>query len=433
MSLFDTLRTGASGLGVAGTNLGVIGDNIANVNTTGFKRSTASFAEQLSLDVGTLGGRAQMGQGALPASIRQNFAQGGFQGTGSALDVAINGSGFFVVHDGSRPMYTRDGSFVLDSQGYVTTTGGLRVQGYNADGEGLSNSVGDLQLDLGPSDPRATGQITMDMVLSPSASTEDDFSSLVLDGTSGATMSEATAAADFTTSVSVYDSLGNPHDVVVAFERTADSEWAWTAMIPGGDTTAGEGDHALAISSGTLKFDEDGNLSRMTQDEVNTSWKWPGARPYSFDMNVGQGQRDGSVRMQNEAEMSSVSAVSQDGWSVGTVAEVAVDATGTVIARYSNGEEADIGQLTMANFSAEGGLLRAGGNMYVATTASGDPALGAAGESGRGEVMGYALEMSNVDLEAEFIAMIQAQRSYQANAGLIKTADETLQELVNLV
>jgi flagellar hook protein FlgE len=433
MSLFDTLRTGASGLGVAGTNLGVIGDNIANVNTTGFKRSTASFAEQLSLDVGTLGGRAQMGQGALPASIRQNFSQGGFKGTGSALDVAINGSGFFVVNDGSRAMYTRDGSFVLDAEGFVTTTGGLRVQGYNADGDNLSNSIDDLHLDLGPSDPRATSEITLDMVLSPSASTDDDFSSLVLDGVSGATMSEATAAADFTTSVSVYDSLGNPHDVVVSFERSADSKWTWTAMVAGGDTSQGEGDHAKAIANGTLSFDEDGKLNRMTTETVDTSWKWPGARPYSFDMNLGQGKAAGSVRMQNEAEMSSVSAVSQDGWSVGTVAEVAVDAGGEVVARYSNGEEAVLGQLAMANFSAEGGLLRAGGNMYVATTASGDAALGAAGESGRGEVMGYALELSNVDLEAEFIAMIQAQRSYQANAGLIKTADETLQELVNLV
>jgi flagellar hook protein FlgE len=231
----------------------------------------------------------------------------------------------------------------------------------------------------------------------------------------------------------VYDSLGNPHDVVVAFERVGESDWKWSAVVPAGETNAGEGDAALEIASGDLTFDEDGKLASSTQSAGSKSWKWLGAKSFAFDLNLGGGDAPGGVRMQNDSETSSVTSLTQDGASVGSLAGLSVDDTGSIIAQYTNGDEAVLGQLALATFSAEGGLVRTGGNMYAASPASGEPAVGAPGVSGRGSVVGYALERSNVDLEDEFVSMIQAQRSYQANAGIIRTADETLQELVNLV
>jgi flagellar hook protein FlgE len=434
MGLFDTLRTGASGLGVAGANLAVIGDNIANMNTTGFKKSNASFADQLPLKMGTLGGMVALGQGAVPADVRTSFSQGGLMNTGSALDVALTGSGFFMVNQGDQTMYTRDGSFQLDDNGYLMTSTGFNVQGYSAQGGQVSPTLSDMRIDMGPSDPKATTEVTMDMVLSPTADLEDNLTGLRMDGSAGAaTVADVSAAADFTTSATVYDSLGNPHDVVVAFERVGESDWKWSAVVPAGETNVGEGDAALEIASGELAFDGDGKLASSTQSKGSKSWKWPGAKSFSFDLNLGGKDAPGGVRMQNDSETSSVTSLTQDGASVGSIAGLSVDDTGSIIAQYTNGDEAVLGQLALANFSAEGGLVRTGGNMYAASPASGEPAVGAPGVSGRGSVVGYALERSNVDLEAEFVSMIQAQRSYQANAGIIRTADETLQELVNLV
>jgi flagellar hook protein FlgE len=440
MSLFNTLRTGASGLAVSGISLGVIGDNIANLNTTGFKRGTANFADAFPNQVGSMAGPATIGSGAINGAINTTFAQGSLLGTGSSLDVAITGQGFYQLSHGDEDFYTRDGSFGLDKDGYLVSMGGLRVQGYPADETGLVSSVlGDMLLDTSPTPPRETSEVTMDLILDPEADfATTPYAALTLDGSAGAaTVSAASDEADYSTSVTVYDSLGRAHDVVINFERTADDAWTWSAIIDGGETDIGVAGAAFEISSGTLSFDTDGNLSTFTGAPTGTAWEWPGADTFEFNYNLGLDAAglpiEGSVRQQENDGGSTVTAVRQDGFSVGTVTEIAVDETGTLIARFNNGEEKVLGQLALAMFPAEGGLDRAGGNLYQETIDSGEPALGAAGTGGRGTTTGYALERSNVDLEGEFVGMITAQRSYQANAGVIRTADETLQELVNLV
>lgn len=441
MSLFSTLQTGASGLGASGRSLGVIGDNIANLNTVGYKRNRASFADMLPEGVSGLGGPSQMGRGVTTVGIGSQFTQGTLESTGNPLDMALAGGGFFQVAnaDGNH-LYTRDGSFGLDEQGYVVTGTGLRVQGYNGTPDGtISPVIGDLRLADNPVPPNATSQIALDIVLDPATSNGVDYSAFTLDGTTS-TIDEASEAADFTTSITVYDSLGRAHDVVVNFEQNpADpSEWDYSVVIDGSETdVAGaiEGG-ALEIGSGTLSFNTDGELVGNTYAAVG-GWTWPGSSAFdpeiALGLTPGGAPSEGSIINSGAGTGNTLSSISQDGYSVGNLVSVAVDPEGVVVGRYSNGEEIPLGQVAVALFDAEAGLERLGGNLYQETRASGDPALGRAGAGGRGDVVGFALERSNVDLEDEFVDMIRAQRSFQANAGVIRTADETLQELVNLV
>ena len=441
MSLFSTLQTGASGLGVSGQSLGVIGDNIANLNTVGYKRNRASFADMLPENVAGLGGGSQLGRGVTNVGIASQFTQGSLESTGSPLDVALSGGGWFQVKDANgQPLYTRDGTFGLDEEGYVVTRTGLRVQGYNAIDNSISAVVGDLRLEDNPVPPQPTSSIALDVVLDPTTSNGVDYSALVLDGVA-TTLSDASDAADFTTSITVYDSLGRAHDVVVNFEQDPanPSSWNYSVVIDGGETdVAGAvAGAAFEIGSGTLTFDASGNLSANAYTPTTTAWTWPGSEAFAPTIDLGLdplgNTTEGSILNSGAGTGNTLSAISQNGFSVGNLASIAVDEEGVVMGRYTNGEEIPLGQLAVALFEAESGLQRLGGNLYRASRESGDPAIGRAGAGGRGSVVGYALERSNVDLEDEFVDMIRAQRSFQANAGVIRTADETLQELVNLV
>jgi flagellar hook protein FlgE len=452
MSLFNTLNTGASGLSASGLGLSVIGDNIANLNSFGFKRTRASFADVFPSSVGTLGGVKKMGNGATTSNVSTMFEQGMLSGTGSALDVALTGQGFFQVGDGQQNYYTRDGSFTLDNSDYLVTAGGLRVQGYQATNGVIGNTVGDIQLDTGAFPPQASSEITIDAVFGTSVDFDpalptQDYEAIMgsLDGITN-DLNTASDLADFSTSLTVYDSMGRPHDVVVNFEQISENpapggtDWVYSVVIDGGETDVAGAlpGMALQIESGTLSFDQFGELTNQVADPSLAGWTWPGADPFSpaidFGFDAITGLSDGSLLVGGEDPgLSSVTAISQDGFSVGSLTSLVVDPDGTVRGQYTNGEERALGQVGIATFGAEGGLERLGSNLFQATLASGDPAMGAAGSGSRGSVNGYALERSNVDLEDEFVAMIQTQRSYQANAGVVRTADETLQELVNLV
>ena len=264
MSLFNTLQTGQSGLSVSGTGLAVIGDNIANLNSTGFKRNRATFADAFPNTVGTLGGIQKLGRGAVNARINTEFEQGMLQGTGSALDVAITGVGFFQVQSGNQNYYTRDGSFLLDNEGYMVTAQGMNLQGNNAVDGLLGGQIEDIQLDLGPFSPKATTEITLDSQLYPF----QDFDPLAidyqpiqatLDGLT-TTMEEAASLADFSTSITVYDSLGRPHDVVLNFEQVAEdpvtqqTTWIYSAIVDAGETELpGGGSGTVRLPGGRVR------------------------------------------------------------------------------------------------------------------------------------------------------------------------------------
>jgi flagellar hook protein FlgE len=448
MSLFNTLATGASGLSATGAGLAVIGDNIANMNTNGYKKGRAQFEDMLPQSVGTRNGISMMGRGVSVGGIGVMHLGGALKPSGSALDMAISGTGFYEVSDGENYSYTRDGSFHVDKDNYLVNNQGMRVQGYGVVDGTVVTQVNDLQLDMGPISQSETTSLTLDATLSAEAeylsatgATVTPYAGLTLDGSAaGASIKEASDAADYSTSVTVYDSLGLPRDVTVFFERTGTNNWSWSAVTDGGAiegaTVPDDEGQAFEVSSGTLEFDGDGKLTSMTEVATGTAWNWPGAEPFSFNLELGLDPTsgdpiDGQIKMVGSDSFTTT--IAQDGYPLSNITNVQVDRDGSIMASYYNGEQRKLGQVGVAIFPSQEGLRRAGGNLFVPTRESGTSALGPAGKGGRGDIIGYATEGSNVDMEEEFVGMIQTQRTYQANAGVIRSSDSSLQVLVNLV
>lgn len=446
MSLFSTLNTGASGLGAASVGLGVAGDNIANIGTTGYKQTRATFADFLPRDVHGLGGPGQIGSGAATNRVATLFGQGTIETSDSALDMAINGGGFFVLNDGQQSFYTRNGEVYLDDAGYVVGAGGYRLQGYNATDGALSPVVGDLQVDQSILRGEATSEITLELTLSAETEVGTDLAAIDLYGTgTGAnTLAEAGDAADFSTSVTVYDSLGVGHEVTVLFERSGTNDWTWRAVADASEVTDSTGTafssdegYGFEIASGTVSFDTDGAVSGFTQTDTSgsTAWTFAGASSQDFVFDLGMDatgtETEGAVLMAGSE--SSVTSVIQDGMANGELTSLSVESDGTIVGSYTNGEELTLGRVALATFNSESGLDRVGGTLFAETPASGEPAIGIAGTGGRGAISGSALEKSNVELEDQFVAMITSQRAYQASAKVITAADESLQTLVQLL
>lgn len=445
LSLFSTLNTAASGLGVSSSSLSVIGDNIANMNTTGFKSTRSEFADYLPQDVFGLAGPSQLGKGAGVNNLQTMFGQGALDTSQNPLDMAISGDGFFVVSDGVADMYTRAGEFYLDDQGYVVTAQGANLQGYNVDATGtLGKTMGDLQLDLDPVQPAATTTITLTATLDADTAVTGGVGALVLDGTAAAdTLEDAANAADFATSVTTYDSLGVAHEVTVLWEYAGANTWNWYAVVDAGELDsaalagAGVAGNAFEIANGTATFDGAGQLNAFTETQTSATdpWAFNGANANDINFLMGLDTAgvatDGRVRML--AGTSAVSGIAQDGYPPGDLVGLSTETDGTITGRYSNGQEYVMGQVVVARFAANAELERIGNTLFRETIGSGNPAIGVAGTGGRGVVAGNSLEQSNVDLEAEFVNMITSQRSYQANARMIDTANSTLQELVQLV
>ena len=446
MSLFTTLGVGASGLNVASVGLGVAGDNIANIGTTGYKQTRATFADFMPQNVFGLGGVSQLGTGAVTNYLSTQFGQGSIASSDSALDMAIGGNGFFVVNSGDTSYYTRNGEFYLDNEGFITTADGLLLQGYGATDGAVSGSLGDMQIDETLLTAVATTTIVSDASLSAETVVGTDLAIIDLFGTGVGTntLTEAGDAADFTMGMTVYDSLGVAHEVTVLFERSGTSDWIWRAVTDATEVYDSTGtafsttaDSGFELASGTMTFDTSGVISAFTQTDTSTAtpWTFQGAAAqavaFDFGMDAAGVVTDGAVNMAGDE--SSVQALSQDGRSTGVLSSLAVSEDGTITGSYTNGELLVLGQVALATFTAESGLVRTGGTLFAASSDAGQPAIGAAGSGNRGSISGSALESSNVELETEFVNMITAQRMYQANAKVISAADASLQTLVSVV
>lgn len=443
MSLFSTLHTGASGLGVSSTYLSVVGDNIANINTTGFKQGRASFADFLPQEVFGLGGSAQVGSGAATSSVATLFGQGTLESTDSATDMAISGNGFFVVSDGQQDYYTRNGTFGLDDEGFLVDANGYHVQGYSVDAGSLSSLVGDIQIDSAAVAGTESSTVTLQAVLSAEEDISDDLTAMDFYGTgTGAnSIAEAAEVADFTTSITIYDSLGVGHEVTVMFERTSSTDWSWRAVTDASavydstgaaySTTEGS---AFEMATGTVSFDTAGALTAFTQTDTTGYTFLNSAEPalvFDFGLDSTGATTDGVLSMGDDE--SSVSSISQDGKAGGALSSIDVDDDGTIIGSYTNGEQATLGRVALATFASTDGLERVGGTLFAATDAAGDPTIGVAGTGGLGTIAGYALEQSNVELEDQFVSMITAQRTYQANSRVVSAVNDTLQNLLQIV
>ncbi len=429
MALFNTLNTGITGLGSNGLALSVIGDNIAHMNTNGFKGSTAQFqdlvVEKLS------GGRGQLGLGSALGKVRQSFAQGALENSSRNGDVAIDGKGFFVVQDtDGNDFYTRAGQFQLTTEGNLIDLVGNKLQGFGVISPGgtLNTAPGDLLIPTTPIPGVATTELTLSANLNPDIGRTVFSTPPVI--AAGDDFSVVTDAADFTTSMTVYDSLGGSHDVTVAYYETATGAWTYSAYVDAGETGGTEGE-PLEIGSGTVAFDTSGNLDEPASTINPAAVTFTGAAAQTIAFDFGQADGGGSLTQYDDGGFS-VSDVQQNGNGSGSLIDFSIDRDGLVNGIYSNGESRTLGQVVLATFRAEGELERAGNNLFAATTLSGDPAIGVPGTGGRGRTQAFAVELSNVDLESEFVRMIKSQKGYQAGARVVSSADDMLQELIQI-
>jgi flagellar hook protein FlgE len=422
------MYSGVSGLRAEGEALGVVGDNISNVNTTGFKRQRAVFRDVLGHSILAGTSSALPGSGVRVGDIQQLFTQGSLQNTGVATDLALNGDGFFVVQgtvDGiTSDFYTRAGQFVIDADGFLVDSGGLQVQAYAANIDGTFQATPtSLQVPTSAISPAVTENIEIVANLDSNATVP----------VAAWDAQDPSATSNFSTSVTVYDSLGDAHSLEVYFRATAANTWEYH-VIANGDETGAPGTN-VEVGDGTLAFNTDGSLQTFTEtNQIDVSFTGATANQL-IALDLGSDIAGGGTGLDGITQFSAPSNVSSqmaDGYATGEFSGLAVDGQGVVMGLYTNGEKLAIGQLAVAKFRSNDGLGRAGQNLWIETRDSGDVALGTAGSGGRASVSAGALEASNVDLAEEFVGLIQHQRSYSANSKTITTADEMLQELINI-
>ncbi|GAA1338043.1 flagellar hook protein FlgE [Arthrobacter roseus] len=388
--MLRSLYSGISGLRSHQTMLDVTGNNIANVNTTGFKSSSTQFQDtlsQLTQGAGAPGAAnggtnpAQIGLGVQVSGIATNFAQGSAQATGRATDMMISGEGFFVTRSGNETLYSRAGAFDLDAAGRLVSPDGSIVQGWSAvNGQLAGGTPGDITL------PKGT-------IAGATATTTSTVT--------GNLPSDAAVGTKVVQDKEVFNAAGEARNMVLTFTRTA-----------GGWNVAGN-DGAGGTGTGTLTFDAAGK-------QTGTGALALGGVNVNLSTITGY------------ANLSTVEISAQNGRAAGTLDSFTLSEDGTLIGSFSNGVKEPVARIALANFTNPGGLEKAGGNGYRPTANSGDAEIGAPGTGGMGSLIGGALEMSNVDLSQEFTNLIVAQRGFQANARIITTSDEVLQELTNL-
>lgn len=431
MSLLSSMYTGITGLQSNGLAISIIGDNIANVNTVGFKASRGNFEDMLKQTLlGVHSSSSQIGGGSRLTNVQQLFTQGSLLNTGQATDMAVAGDGFFVLNGTYNGVegnfYSRAGQFNLDKDGFMVNPSGLRLQGYmiGDDGE-MSTTVTDLNITGRNVPPRATTE--MDII----ANLNSDETVI----TAPWDVADPGATSNFSTSVTVYDSLGNSHQVEIYFRKTADNAWDWHAVVDGGDLAGGTEGVPTEIGDGSLTFTTDGELDTETTNSNSADFLGATAGQtidYDFGDSITTEGGTGLAGSTQFAGSSSVNFQSQDGYATGTLQNISVTPDGTIAGGFSNGEVRDIAQLALATFQSNVGLDRSGGNLFSETAASGDPLVGAANTGSRGSVAGFSLEQSNVDLAEQFVHLISSQRGFQANSKIITTSDMLLGEVVNL-
>jgi flagellar hook protein FlgE len=412
-----------SGLNASSKSLDVIGNNVANANTYGAKASRAEFADLYANALSGTGTDA-VGIGVEVASVAQQFTQGDITTTDNPLDLALNGAGFFQVTDGTNaPEYTRNGQFKVDNNGYIVNDQGLKLMGYPADATGAiqAGQAVPLQMPTAGITPAATSKISMELNLDARSQVTVPAAGTPIDFNDPTTYNNAT-------SVTVYDAKGQDVALTYYFQKAATDTWnvyvtangtpvataggnpapSTTITFPanGGTPTAPAGTVALNIPSVTNA------AGAVTVPITNVALDVSGATQYGADFGVTN--------------------MAQDGYAAGQLTGVQFQSNGIITASYSNGQSKPAGQLEIANFRNPQGLQPVGGNAWARTAASGDPIVGVPGSGNLGDLQAGALEASNVDLTAELVNMITAQRVYQANAQTIKTEDQLMQTIVNL-
>lgn len=461
--MMRSLYAGVSGMQNHQTRLDVIGNNVANVNTTGFKRGRVNFQDMISqqmsgaasptTEVGGVNPK-EVGLGVTVAAIDTVFTQGNLQTTGVSTDIAIQGNGFFVMKNGEESFYTRAGAFSLDSEGtLVNPANGMRVQGWMADeinGQMVLQTAGsteDLIIPVGSKDPaKATENVNFACNLNKNTPE-------ILEGASP----EDIARGTWSTEQKIYDSFGNEHMLNVSFTRVVGNPNQWQATVVIDPDMAEESQTRVGLNTTDgqentflINFDNTGTLQSVTDSAGNltnpegqivlqTSFNVIGANPdedgnptrQTLNINLGTiGSQKNTITQ--SASSSSTKAFYQDGYTMGYLDNFKIDSSGIITGVYSNGTNRTIGQIALATFANQGGLEKAGDNTYVESNNSGMANIGTSGIAGKGSMLAGALEMSNVDLTEQFTDMIVTQRGFQASSKTIQTADTLLDTVMSL-
>lgn len=430
--MMRSMFAGVSGLRNHQTRMDVIGNNIANVNTVGYKRGKVIFQDMLSQSIrgasSPQGGRGgtnpqQVGLGVTINTIDTIHTQGSSESTGKATDMMVDGDGMFIVADGSNKFYTRAGNFDFDSSGTLINANGLKVQGWNANDTGAIDTT----------QPAGEIAITKGVAISQPTSTVQFSGNL--DANTVLYAAGSPVVGEVALSANVYDSLGNSHTVYIYLQNNADN--TWTISDTSGDPANPANPAWVQLNiGGDVEFNPDGTFLTDPVVTVTGQPVDPDAQEFDDTTPLPAGNLPAVSfdfsKLTQLAGNTNVQMSYQDGAAAGVLTGFAVDKTGVITGQFSNGMSKQLAQVAMANFSNPGGLSKTGGNVYAETNNSGAAQIGTAGTGGRGEITPGSLEMSNVDLSQEFTDMIITQRGFQANSRIITTSDEMLQELVNL-
>ena len=430
-----SFQQGLSGLNSSSKALDVVSNNIANANTVGFKSATTHFADVYANSLAGAGA-TQVGIGVQTAAIMQQFTQGNITSTNNPLDMSVNGQGFYRMNTNGNITYSRNGQFHLDKNGYIVDDRARVLTGYPVDGTGqiVQSAPVDLQLDASDQDPVATGAGVGAFQGVRANVNLDSRSTTPANAWAAGTVADPTpdtSTYNWSTALSIYDTLGNAHTLSLYAVKTA-VVGQWTIHA----TVDGTRDTNVTLTTPNLQFTTAGQLSNVAGNgtvgvsinlaqvmtdlgKVNNA-----ASPLSFNLDFADSTQFGSVFGSNRLE--------QDGYASGRLAGVSVSGDGVIRGNYTNGQSRNLGQVVLANFTNPNGLTSLGGNQWGETSASGAALVGVPGSASLGVMQAASVEESNTDLTAELVAMITQQRNYQANAQSIKTQDSIMHTLVNL-
>ena len=414
--MFTSFSTALSALAACSTAIDVVGNNLANLNTPGFKTSVVSFHDLVTQSLGAGLGDTQVGFGVGTPVTQRQFSQGAIQTTGGKLDAAIQGDGFFIVQGANNSTeYSRAGNFQVDQSGNLTTATGEQVQGWTATSGVLDTNAppGNITIPVGSVlPPVTTKSFSFDLNLNAAAQV----------GNSNGT---------FATSVTVYDSIGDSHVVTATFTKSATAgQWNYSLSVPNADVA----NPPATPLTGTLTFDANGNLTSPASTDPAPQLQIQGLADGASDMTMTWNLFNGTTpRISQYAQPSSPSAVAQDGAPAAQLTSVAVANGGQLLAQFSNGQQTVVGQLAMATIRNPDSLIAVGNNNYQLSALSALPAVGLPGTGGRGAVQGGAVEASTVDIATEFTNLIVYQRGYEANSKVVTSVDELSQDTINLI
>ncbi|MCB1756332.1 MAG: flagellar hook protein FlgE [Gammaproteobacteria bacterium] len=404
-----TFEIALTGINAASAELDVISNNIANNATTGFKRSEAEFADMYASS--TLGlSNTATGSGVRVASIAQQFSQGDISYTDNNLDLSISGEGFFRMNDNGSIVYTRSGVFSLDAEGYLVNSAGHYLTGYPADTDGnISSAISSLRLDPGDLSPQATSEMELGINLDTMSEVLDPFD--VNDPNT----------FNYSTTTTIYDSQGSAHDASIYYHMDAPNEWSSYIYVNDVEVSQAGGNQLVFNEDGTLAS-VNGNPETLITTNSFTPVDGTAAQTISLDF-ASTTQYDNPFGINH---------ITQNGYSTGSLEDIEIDGNGIIYGRYNNQESKPLGQISLTNFANPQGLRPVGETGWAETFSSGVAATGTPGSASLGLLQSGSLEESNVDITEELVAMIGAQRSFQANAQVISTADTLTQTVINI-